>query len=151
MASDPRNTDLPPEIRAMTLAMDAVFGAINAAPQDSVSARTEVCRSATEKVFSAPADDTLKPAVAAPLDGSDGVVERGPVRSTKPALEGLRESVDTACATIDRLRDERKQLVAALRDLIALDDASLDHEHSGDFGGAFDPARKLLRELGEAG
>jgi hypothetical protein len=42
--TNPRNTDLPPELRAMNAAMDAVFGAV---------------------------------------DGSDGVVERGPVRSTK--------------------------------------------------------------------
>lgn len=42
------------------------------------------------------------------------------------------------------------KLVEALRDLIAVDDSAADTDHAGRFGGALDPARALLRELGEA-
>ena len=73
MSRDPRNTDLPPELRAMKAAMDMVFGAI-AAPQVYPSERDRSAEKAT--TFSGAA------APAATSDG-DGVVERGPVRSAK--------------------------------------------------------------------
>jgi len=84
-----RNTDLPPELRAMAAAMDMVFGAINAAPERGCShcAFTQheraVCGCPLRfPEMGCPFYDA--PPAAPIADGSDGVVKRGPVRSTKP-------------------------------------------------------------------
>ena len=96
--TSPRNTDLPPELRAMNAAMDAVFGAINAAPQAGLEVDASTLDEIERKSFG--------PAVAAPLDGSDGVVERGPVRSTKPWLVVRRRALATRVLVVARTRIE---------------------------------------------
>jgi len=86
----------------MNAAMDMVYGAINAAPQVIGHGSQQKVRTGPESrdeslgtippnagetassVNTGKVGSVDAPAVAAPLDGSDGVVERGPVRSTKP-------------------------------------------------------------------
>lgn len=53
-----------------------------------------------------------------------------------------------AADRITTLEAERSQLIAALRELISSDDKD-DGTHGGPWGGALDPVRALLRELGK--
>jgi hypothetical protein len=58
-------------------------------------------------------------------------------------------AAEEAADRIATLEAERLQLIAALRELIASDNRA-DGTHGGPWGGALDPARALLRELGES-
>ena len=127
------NSDkLPPELRAINALMNSVFGAINAAGQTPVAVPAEALTAR---------DGIATPAPAAPLDGSDGVVERGPVRSTKPEFRRVPD-------VIAKLESDRAKLVEALRELMVRCDGAEGVRADGSNIQTM-RASALLAELGE--
>ena len=64
-------------------------------------------------------------------------------------MKKIQHDMTVLRRTNERLLSNRAKLVEALRDLIACDDNAPHDDHAGKFGAALDPARALLRSLGE--